>query len=53
MAKTLFDISKYTVLVGLVAVMCNKVDRMSGIALTAIVIDAAVAGMYVMPEDER
>lgn len=53
MAKTLFDLSKYTVLVGLVAFILNKLNWMSGIALMAIAIAVAVAGMYIFPKGEE
>jgi hypothetical protein len=53
MAKALLDLSKYTVLVGLVAFILNKLNWMGGIALMAIAIAAAVTGMYTLPEGEK
>lgn len=53
LAKALFDLSKYTMIIGLVAFVLNKLNWMSGIALTAIAIVAAVAGMYALPKGER
>ena len=51
MAKALFDLSKYTVLVGLVALILNKLDWMNGIALLAVAVVAALSGVYTLPKD--
>jgi hypothetical protein len=53
LAKALFDLSKYTMIIGLVAFVLNKLNWMSGIALTAIAIVAAVAGMYAFPKGKN
>ncbi len=51
-AKALFDLSKYTVLLGLIALILNKLDWMTGIALSAVAIVTALSGVYVLPRDE-
>jgi len=53
LAKTLLDISKYTILVGLIALILGKLNWKSGISLAAIAVVAAVIGIYVHPGDER
>lgn len=53
LAKALLDLWKYTVIIGLVAFIFDKLNWMSGIALTAIAIGAAAAGMYVLPKREN
>ena len=52
LAKSLLDLSRNIVLVGLIALIFDKLDWMIGIALSIVAIVSGLSGFYVLPGEE-